>query len=246
MEEDKRKKSPGEVKREAMSKECRMYFPFLRMLEKETLSFLCEVKKASPSKGLIAPEFPYVDIAREYEAAGADGISILTEPHFFQGSPLYLEEIRRAVSIPLLRKDFIVDEYQIYEAKTLGADAILLIAAVLEDEELKSFQELAAHLGLSALVEVHDEREMERALDAGAGILGVNNRNLKDFTVDINNTLRLRSLVPKEIPLVAESGLKSREDIEQLEEAGVNGVLIGETFMRSSDKKQMLEMLKGL
>ncbi|MGI6069613.1 MAG: indole-3-glycerol phosphate synthase TrpC [Blautia sp.] len=245
IEEEKQKKSPEAVKKEALSMKTVSEEPFLQMLQKETLSFLCEVKKASPSKGLIVSDFPYLDIAREYEMAGADGISVLTEPRFFQGSAHYLQEIRRKVTLPLLRKDFTVDEYQIYEAKTLGADAVLLIAAVLKDEELRRFQELAQRLGLSALVEVHDEWELERALDANAKILGVNNRNLKDFTVDIGNTLRLRPIVPEGIPLVAESGIRSREDVRQLEDAGVNGVLIGETFMRSPDKRNMLRILRG-
>lgn len=220
-------------------------YPFRQMLEQENLQFICEVKKASPSRGLIAEEFPYVEIAREYEQAGASAISVLTEPHFFQGSPEYLKEIHEHVSLPLLRKDFTVDSYQIYEARALGASAVLLIAAVLTDEELLRFGRLAEKLGLSALVEVHDEEEVKRALQAGASILGVNNRNLKDFTVDVGNTLRLQEKVPDGIPLIAESGIKEREDIRKLEEAGVQGVLIGETFMRSQDKKAMLAYLKG-
>lgn len=245
IEEEKKKVSPELMKDKALALNLETGFPFLEMLQRKELQFICEVKKASPSKGLIAPQFSYLEIAREYEAAGAGAISILTEPHFFQGSPRYLEEIRQVVKLPLLRKDFTVDEYQIYQAKVLGADAILLIAAVLKEEELRRFQALADALGLSALVEVHDEEELHRAIGAGARILGVNNRNLKDFTVDIQNTLRLRPLVPDTIPLVAESGMKSREDIRQLEEAGISGVLIGETLMRSPDKKAMLDTLRG-
>ena len=218
---------------------------FYQALKKEGMSYICEVKKASPSKGLIAPDFPYVEIAKEYEAAGASAISCLTEPFYFQGSDRYLEEITAAVNIPVLRKDFTVDEYMIYEAKNIGANAVLLICAILSSMQLSEYAGIAGELGLSALVEAHDEKEVEMALKAGARIVGVNNRNLKDFTVDINNSVRLREMVPENILFVSESGMKTRQDIERLEQNGTNAVLIGETLMRSPDKKAMLETLNG-
>ncbi|MCI9546091.1 MAG: indole-3-glycerol phosphate synthase TrpC [Lachnospiraceae bacterium] len=245
VERDKERQNLEEVKAQALAMDTRTQFPFEKMLWSEGISFICEVKKASPSKGLIAPDFPYLDIAREYERVGAGAISVLTEPEFFQGSPEYLKEIRQEVEIPLLRKDFIVDAYQIYQAKVLGADAALLICAILDGAALREYIELCDHLGLSALVEAHDEREMEQALLAGARIIGVNNRNLKDFTVDIGNSVRLRRLAPDEVAFVAESGIQTRQDVESLEEASVNAVLIGETLMRSPDKKAMLEKLRG-
>lgn len=220
-------------------------FPFEKALAKEGMSFICEVKKASPSKGVIAEHFPYVDIAKEYQAAGASAISILTEPYWFLGKDDYLREIRKAVQIPLLRKDFTVDEYMIWQAKEMGADAILLICSILSPMQLSEYAGLARELGLSALVETHDEKEVEMALSADARIIGVNNRNLRDFTVDINNSIRLRSLVSRDRLFVSESGMKTREDIARLEVNGVNGVLIGETFMRSPDKKAMLDELAG-
>ena len=193
-------------------------FPFEQALAKKRMSFICEVKKASPSKGLIAAEFPYVQIAKEYEAAGADAISVLTEPAYFQGKNEYLTKIRQTVQIPLLRKDFTIDEYMIYEAKNIGADAVLLICAILSPMQLSEY---------------------------GARIVGVNNRNLKDFTVDIHNSVRLRELVPENILFVSESGMKTRQDIEELEQNGTNAVLIGETLMRSADKKEVLQELRG-
>lgn len=220
-------------------------YPFEKALSKDGMSFICEVKKASPSKGVIAEHFPYREIAGEYEKAGADAISVLTEPFYFRGSDEYLREIRETVSIPLLRKDFTVDEYMIYQAKLIGADAVLLICAILSDMQLQEYAGLAHDLGLSALVEAHDEEEVGRALKSGAGIVGVNNRNLKDFTVDITNSVRLRRLVPKEVLFVSESGMKTREDIVRLEENGTNAVLIGETLMRSADKAAMLRQLSG-
>lgn len=220
-------------------------FPFEKLKEKDGISFICEAKKASPSKGVIAEHFPYVDIAKEYERAGADAMSVLTEPFFFQGADQYLAEIRKEVSIPLLRKDFTVDEYMIYEAKRLGADAILLICSILSDMQLQEYAGIARELGLSALVETHDEKEVEMALKANAKIIGVNNRNLKDFTVDIDNSVRLRKLVPAEIMFVSESGMKCRADIKRLEDNGTDAVLIGETFMRSNDKVGMLKELSG-
>ena len=219
--------------------------PFYSALAEPGISFICEVKKASPSKGVIAEHFPYLEIAGEYEEAGANAISVLTEPYFFQGSNEYLKEIRANVSLPILRKDFTVDEYMIYEAKAIGADAVLLICSILSQEQLNEYRLLAKELGLAALVEAHDEREVEMALKAGAEIIGVNNRNLKDFTVDINNSLRLRKLVPDSILFVSESGMKTPQDIQRLRENGTDAVLVGETFMRSTDKKAVLQSLRG-
>lgn len=221
-------------------------FPFEKALSGPDIGFICECKKASPSKGLIAPEFPYLRIAKEYEAAGAACISVLTEPKWFLGEDRYLQEIASAVKIPCIRKDFVVDEYMIYEAKTLGASAVLLICSLLDTSELRYYRELCDELGLSALVEAHDEEEIGSALAAGARIIGVNNRNLKDFTVDVHNSERLRRLVPNEVLFVAESGIKSAEDIEVLRKAHVNGVLIGETLMRAADKKAVLQELRGM
>lgn len=212
----------------------------------EKMAFICECKKASPSKGLIAEHFPYVDIAKEYEAAGATAISVLTEPKWFLGSDRYLEEIAQTVRIPCLRKDFTVDPYMIYQAKSYGAGAVLLICSLLETKKLKEYIAVADSLGLSQIVEAHDEKEIESAMEAGARIIGVNNRNLKDFSVDINNSGRLRAMVPDSTMFVAESGIKTREDVAKLEEIGVNAVLIGETLMKAGDKKAMLSELRGI
>ncbi|MEO1815430.1 MAG: indole-3-glycerol phosphate synthase TrpC [Acetobacterium sp.] len=209
------------------------------------IAFICEVKKASPSKGVIAADFPYLEIARDYQAAGADAISVLTEPDFFQGSNDYLTEIKAQVSIPVLRKDFIIDAIQIYEASRIGADAILLICSILDTETIREYIEIADTLGLSALVEAHDEAEVKQALAAGARVVGINNRNLKTFEVDLNNSIRLRQLVPPEILFVSESGIRTAEDIAKLRENGTNAVLIGETLMRSGDKKGALDQLRG-
>ena len=244
--ENQQKITLAQMKEQAQALNADTGFPMEQALKAEGISFICEVKKASPSKGLIAPDFPYVAIAEEYEKAGANAISVLTEPYFFQGSDSYLQQISEHVSIPLLRKDFTIDPYMIYEAKVIGASAILLICAILTDEQLKSYLQLADLLGLSALVEAHDEAEVQRALSAGARIIGVNNRNLKDFTVDIQNSIRLRKLIPKEIVFVSESGMKTPEDIKRLRDNETDAVLIGETFMRSPDKKKMLEDLKGI
>lgn len=243
--EAKKQKSLPELRREAEALPRNRAGIFRKSLSRPGLNFICEVKKASPSKGLIAPEFPYAEIAKQYEASGAAAISVLTEPTKFLGSDRYLAEIRKAVQTPLLRKDFTVDEYMIDQAKILGADAVLLIAALLSDSELQEYRLAAESLGMDALVEAHDQEEVERALRSGARVLGVNNRNLKDFTVDIGNSLRLRPLVPDSIPFVAESGIKTREQTAELEQAGVNGVLIGETLMRSPDMKAMLAQLRG-
>lgn len=220
-------------------------FAFEKALKREGLSFICEIKKASPSKGLISPDFPYLEIAKEYEAAGADCISCLTEPHWFLGSDEYLKEITSAVSIPVLRKDFTVCEYQIYEAKLLGASAVLLICALLDTQTIKEYIEICDSLGLSALVEAHDEEEIRSALSAGARIIGVNNRNLHDFTVDVNNSTRYRNMIPQSVAFVSESGIKSRDDIEVLIKNKTNAVLIGETLMRAKDRAAALKELKG-
>lgn len=220
-------------------------FAFEKALKKEGMSFICEVKKASPSKGIIAEDFPYVDIAKAYEAAGADCISVLTEPEFFLGDNQFLKEIKAQVTIPVIRKDFTVDEYQIYEARALGADAILLICAILDEATLRKFIKLADDLGMSALVEAHDAQEVEKALLAGARVVGVNNRNLKTFEVNIQNSISLRALVPKSCVFIAESGIRTYEDIRELSQNGTDGVLIGETLMRRSDKKEALDELKG-
>ena len=241
----KRSRPQKELEQAALAMECVTGFPFERALSALDIGFICECKKASPSKGLIAPDFPYLQIAREYEAAGAACISVLTEPKWFLGSDQYLEEIARSVSVPCIRKDFTVDAYMIYEAKLLGASAVLLICSLLDLETLKDYRQLCDSLGLSALVEAHDEAEIEMALRAGARIIGVNNRNLKDFTVDVGNSRRLRALVPEEVLFVAESGITGPEDIQVLREAGVNGVLIGESLMRAPDKKAMLEYLRS-
>lgn len=210
------------------------------------IHFICECKKASPSKGLIAPNFPYLEIARQYEEAGASAISVLTEPKWFLGSPEYLREIAEEVKVPCLRKDFTVDPYMIYEAKLLGASAVLLICAILDTGTLAEYLEAADSLGLSAIVEAHDETEVASAVSAGARIIGVNNRNLKDFTVDIHNSIRLRSCAPAGTIFVAESGIRTPEDVETLRQNGVNAVLIGEQLMRAGSPKEELNRLRGL
>lgn len=221
-------------------------FPFEKALAKEGLSFICECKKASPSKGLIAPDFPYLQIAREYEAAGADCISVLTEPKWFLGSSEYLREIASNVKIPCLRKDFTVDEYMLYEARVLGASAALLICSILSFEQIKEYIGICDELGLSALVEAHDEAEVETAVKAGARIIGVNNRNLKDFTVDTSNARRLRDMIPSNILFVSESGVKGHRDIADAIDMGADAVLVGEALMRAADKNAKLRELKGL
>lgn len=220
-------------------------FPFEQALQELDFNFICEVKKASPSKGIIAEDFPYLEIAKEYEMAGAAAISVLTEPDFFLGSPQYLQEIAEVVQIPVLRKDFIIDEYQIYEAKLWGASAILLIAAILNDETMACFHKLADSLGLSCLVEAHDETEVLRAVNIGARIIGVNNRNLKDFTVDVNNSIRLRKLVDDSVTFISESGLDTAADIQRLRDNKIHAALMGESFMRTKDKVAKLAELYG-
>lgn len=220
-------------------------FAFEQAVRNKNMAFICEVKKASPSKGLIAEKFPYVEIAKEYEKAGADCLSVLTEPKYFLGSDQYLQEIRKEVAIPILRKDFTVDVYQIYQAKVIGANAVLLICALLEESFLTECIGICQELGLTALVEAHDENEIAMAVRAGAGVIGVNNRNLKDFTVDIHNSTRLRACAPEGTLFVAESGIQTREDVAAFEEQKVNAVLIGETLMRAPDKVQKLAELRG-
>lgn len=219
---------------------------FYNALRREGMSFICEVKKASPSKGIIAEDFPYLDIARAYEAAGADCISCLTEPKWFLGSDQIFTEIRAAVSTPMIRKDFVVDEYQIYQAKLMGANCVLLICALHDTATIAKWLELCHRLGLAALVEAHDSAEISSAVSAGARIIGVNNRNLKDFSVDFSNAARLRELIPPEAVYVAESGVSSPADVAALKEIGADAVLIGEMLMRAADKKQMLNALKGI
>lgn len=244
-ERAKQSLSLDEIKRQATALP-KGGFTFEQALKKKGISFICECKKASPSKGLIAPEFPYLQIAKEYEAAGADCISVLTEPKWFLGSDEYLKEIAQAVSLPCLRKDFTVDEYMIYEAKLLGASAVLLICSILEKEQIREYLKICDELGLSALVEAHDEAEAEMALNAGAKIIGVNNRNLKDFSVDTGNSRRLRKLIPREVLFVSESGVQTPEDVRSLYEIGADAVLIGETLMRAYDKKAKLAKLRGM
>lgn len=245
VEEQKRKIPLEEVKTKALNMNLNTGFPFEEALRQGHLSFICEVKKASPSKGIIAAEFPYLAIAKEYEEAGAAAISVLTEPKFFQGSDEYLKEISENVSIPVLRKDFTIDSYQIYESKLLGASAILLICELLDLETLKEYLNLAHSLGLSALVESHTKEEMNKALKAGARIIGVNNRDLKTFEVDINTSVELKQFVPGDKIYVSESGIKSPQDIKVLKDCHVNAVLIGETLMKCKDKKLQLSILRG-
>ena len=210
------------------------------------MSYICEVKKASPSKGLIAPEFPWLDIAKEYEAAGASAVSCLTEPFYFMGQNGYLEKIAEEINIPVLRKDFTVDEYMIYQAKALGASAVLLICSLLDDVKLRNFYQLTKELHMDALVEAHDEKEVLRALDCGAKIIGVNNRDLKTFQVDTGNSIRLRKIASVDVVFVSESGIRTSEDIHRLRENDIQAVLIGETLMRSSNKKAELEKLSSM
>jgi len=217
--------------------------PFERALAAPGLSFICEVKKASPSKGIIAEDFPWLQIAREYEDGGAAAISVLTEPEFFLGTDQYLREIAAAVQIPVLRKDFVIDPYQLYEAKLLGAQAALLICALLDREALSSFIKTAGELALDCLVEIHNEAEAEEALGAGARIIGINNRDLAAFTVDTGVTARLRKLIPPGVLAVAESGIKTPEDVRALRGLGLDAVLIGESLMRAADRKGFLREL---
>ena len=243
--QEKQVESPEVVKAAALALPSDTGFPFEAALRQQDFNFICEVKKASPSKGIIAEHFPYLDIAKEYEVAGAAAISVLTEPDFFKGDKKYLQEIASTVKIPVLRKDFIIDEYQIYQAKVWGASAILLICACLDVPTLTKFRELADSLGLSSLVEAHDEKEVQMAIDCRARIIGVNNRNLKDFTVDVQNSVRLRNLVQDDVIFVSESGLETPEDIQVLRDNNIGVALMGETFMRSPNKVEKLAYLYG-
>ncbi len=245
IEAQKRETPQEELKARVRDTELNTGYPFAAALAAPGMSFICECKKASPSKGLIAPDFPYLEIAKDYEKAGASAISCLTEPVYFQGSDRYLQEIAAAVSIPVLRKDFTVDEYMIYQAKLYGAGAVLLICSLLSDGQLQDYFGLADSLGLDALVEAHDADEVARAVKTGAKIIGVNNRNLKDFTVDIHNSVRLRSLIPEDTLYVSESGIRNAADVGVLYRNGTNAVLIGETLMRAPDKAAMLAELRG-
>ena len=243
--QEKQIESPESVKAAALALPSDTGFPFEAALRQQDFNFICEVKKASPSKGIIAEHFPYLEIAKEYEVAGAAAISVLTEPDFFKGDKKYLQEIASTVKIPVLRKDFIIDEYQIYQAKVWGASAILLICACLDVPTLTKFREIADSLGLSSLVEAHDEHEVQMAIDCGARIIGVNNRNLKDFTVDVQNSVRLRNLVEDDVIFVSESGLETPEDIQVLRDNNIGVALMGETFMRSPNKVEKLAYLYG-
>ena len=235
--------SPYEMRMEALNMP-KGDFRFERALKKDWMSFICEVKKASPSKGIIDPYFPYREIAKEYEEAGADCLSCLTEPKWFLGSDSIFSKIRANIKLPMLRKDFTVDEYQIYEAKCMGADAVLLICALLDTKTVARYLTICDDLGISALVETHDEAEIQSAVTVGARLIGVNNRNLKDFTVDLSNTLRLRDKIPASAVFVAESGVRSPSDAAALKAAGADAVLIGEALMRAEDKRGLLKAFK--
>ena len=237
--EAKKKISAEEIEQKARSLP-KGDFRFEKALQKKDMSFICEVKRASPSKGLIAEHFPYVDIAREYEQAGADCVSVLTEPKWFLGSDEIFKEIRAAIKFPMIRKDFTVDAYQIYEAKCMGADAVLLICALLPTETIREYLKICDDLGLTALVETHDEKEIQSALQAGARVIGVNNRNLKNFTVDFSNAANLREQIPANVTFVAESGVKDPEDVGALAEIGADAVLVGEALMRAENKTERL------
>ena len=245
VEDAKRKVPFAEVRRRAFSLP-KGTLAFETALKTPDIAFICECKKASPSRGIISPEFPYLQIAEEYEIAGADCISVLTEPKWFLGSDEVLQKIAGKVSIPCLRKDFTVDPYMIYEAKLLGASAVLLICSILCDSQLKEYMAVCDELGLSALVEAHDVYEVNRALKAGAHIIGVNNRNLKDFTVDTGNSLRLRRQIPADVLFVSESGVKNAEDVQKLREIGADAVLVGEAMMCAADKRAKLAELRGI
>lgn len=243
VENSKQKISLDELKQKAEI--IKSDFEFEKAINKNCLAFICECKKASPSKGLIASDFPYVQIAKEYEEAGADCISVLTEPKWFLGKNEYLKEIFDAVSIPCLRKDFVIDEYMIYEAKVLGASAVLLICSILTEAQLHEYISLCNKLKISALVEAHDENEIKTALKTGSKIIGVNNRNLKDFSVDTENSKKLRSLIPNDVLFVSESGIKTPDDVKIIREIGADAVLIGEALMKAADKKALLEKFKA-
>lgn len=250
IEKEKQKISLIEVRKNAeriKNIEKEKYFNFEKAIgKKEKINFICEIKKASPSKGIIAEDFDYIEIAKDYQKAGADAISCLTEPHYFLGADEYLKAVKETVNIPVLRKDFIIDEYMIYKSKNIKADAILLIAAVLDKYKLKDYFDIANDLGLSSLFEIHNEEELEKILNLNPRIIGVNNRDLKTFEVDINNSIRLRKLIPNNIIFVSESGIKCREDIKTLEENKTSAVLIGESLMTKKDKEKEIKKLRGI
>lgn len=250
IEKEKQKISLVEVRKNAeriKNIEKEKYFNFEKAIgKKEKINFICEIKKASPSKGIIAEDFDYIEIAKDYQKAGADAISCLTEPHYFLGADEYLKAVKETVNIPVLRKDFIIDEYMIYKSKNIKADAILLIAAVLDKYKLKDYFDIANDLGLSSLFEIHNEEELEKVLNLNPRIIGVNNRDLKTFEVDINNSVRLRKLIPNNIIFVSESGIKCREDIKTLEENKTSAVLIGESLMTKKDKEKEIKKLRGI
>ena len=242
--ERKKTASLEEIREKALALASEKGFPFEDALRKEGISLICEVKRASPSKGMISEDFDHVKIAKEYASAGADCISVLTEPTRFLGDLQFLEDISKVTSVPLLRKDFIVDEYMIYEAKLAGASAVLLICSILDDDRIRNYLKICDDLGLSALVETHDGTEIERAINCGAHIIGINNRNLHDFTVDINNGMSLRLSIPEGVITVAESGIRDHDDIVKLQKAGFDAALIGETIMRSEDKPDTIRKLR--
>ena len=245
IEHEKKEKSIEILKQEVSTLPLSENFFFDDSLKNKDFAFICEIKKASPSKGIIVEDFPYIDIAQEYEKAGAAAISVLTEPNFFKGNDIFLKDVADTVNIPVLRKDFIIDEYQIYQAKLIGADAVLLICAILDETTLNKFLNMAKSLKLNCLVETHNEDEIKKALNSGAEIIGINNRDLKTFSVDIKTSLELRKLIPNNKFLISESGIKTVQDIKILKDAGFNGALIGESMMLSKDKKQFLSQLRG-
>ena len=235
----------NEIKKQALNSKIDKNFPFEKALKNNELSYIFEVKKASPSKGLISKDFNPIQIAKEYEKIGASAVSVLTEPYFFKGDNQFLKDINQNIEIPTLRKDFIINEYMIYEAKILNASAILLISSILSEEQLKKYIKIGEKLGLSALVETHNKNEIDKSLNAGAKIIGVNNRDLKTFKVDINNSINLRKYVPEDKLFVSESGIKTHKDIINLEKNSVDGVLIGETLMKSENKYETFQKLKN-
>ena len=240
----KRKKPLEELKKEVSVMDISHDFPFKKALKDSPIAVIAEVKRASPSKGMIAEDFDYLSIAKESEKSGASAVSVLTEPFFFKGSDDYLKEIAEGISLPVLRKDFIIDEYMIWQSKLLGASAVLLIASILSTVELKTYLDLAHELGLSAIVEAHDADEIRRAMIVGAEIVGVNNRNLNDFSVNIENSISLRRCVSGDVVFVSESGIKTAQDVRRLKENNVDAVLIGETLMKCNDRKAMISELK--
>lgn len=238
------KKDLESVKLQALNIKSDSPFRFEKTLIGNNFTFICEVKKASPSQGIIDNDFNYLGIAEEYERAGAGCLSVLTEEKYFLGSPIILNEISKKVSLPILRKDFIIDEYQIYEAKNIGADAILLITKILTQQQLADFISLADRLEMSALIEVRNEQEIAAAVKAGARIIGVNNRNLENFQVDLSASEQLGKFIPDNVLFISESGISTKEDIERLKKIKANGALIGQAFMKSKNKISLMENLK--